>query len=364
MNLCLIGNGIPCLILANILANKNIKISIFDEVESNKKFETRTLGITKKNINYLKKEKINLENNAWFINSIKIFNESINDKEILNFGPVNDKLFSIIKYNKLNNLLKKNLKKKKSIKFIKKKKLTFYNSILNKKNNFDLIINFDGKNKISKELFFRKQIKNYDSIAYTTLINHQKCDNRVAHQIFTKFGPIAFLPCSNNETSIVFSMFRQSKNIKEDDILKLIKKYNKKYLIKSFSKIEKFNLKSLLLKNYHNNNILCFGDNIHKIHPLAGQGLNMTIRDIGILSELIDKKKELGLSLDKSIFKDFENKTKHYNYLFASGIDFIYEFFKIDNKLNNNYSNKIFTFLENNTLFKKYSINFADKGLI
>ena len=121
MNLCLIGNGIPCLILANILANKNIKISIFDEVESNKKFETRTLGITKKNINYLKKEKINLENDAWFINSIKIFNESINDKEILNFGPVDEKLFSVIKYNKFNSILKKNLKKKKLIKFIKKK---------------------------------------------------------------------------------------------------------------------------------------------------------------------------------------------------------------------------------------------------
>ena len=66
-------------------------------------------------------------------------------------------------------------------------------------------------------------------------------------------------------------MFKKNKNIKEEEILRLIKKYNKKYLINSFSRIEKFNLKSLLLKNYHNNNILCFGDNIHKIHPLAGQ---------------------------------------------------------------------------------------------
>ena len=31
MNICLIGHGIPCLILANVLTNKNIKISIFDE---------------------------------------------------------------------------------------------------------------------------------------------------------------------------------------------------------------------------------------------------------------------------------------------------------------------------------------------
>jgi len=364
MNICLIGHGIPCLILANVLTNKNIKISIFDEGNYKKNFETRTLGIAKKNIDFLKKESISLENNAWFINNIKIFNESQNNKEILNFGPVDGKLFSIIKYTKFINLLKKNIKKKKLVHFINKNKTTFYNSIMNNKNEFDLIVNFNENNKISKELFFRKQYKNYNSLAYTTLINHQKCDNRIAYQVFTKFGPIAFLPCSNKQTSIVFSIFKQNKNFKEDEILELIKKYNKRYLIKSFSKLEKFSLKGSVLKNYYNKNILCFGDNIHKIHPLAGQGLNMTIRDIKILSELIDKKIDLGLCLDNSVLKDFENKTKHYNYLFFSSINFIYEFFKFDSKIDNNYSNKIFNLLENNTLFKKYSMNFADKGLI
>ena len=52
------------------------------------------------------------------------------------------------------------------------------------------------------------------------------------------------------------------------------------------------------------------------------------------------------------------------DYLFFNGINFIYEFFKFDGKLENNYSNKIFNLLENNTFFKKYSMNFADRGLI
>ena len=82
------------------------------------------------------------------------------------------------------------------------------------------------------------------------------------------------------------------------------------------------------------------------------------------MSEIIDKKIDLGLCLDQSILKEFENKTKHYNYLFVSSINFIYEFFKFDSRTNNNYSNKIFGLLEKNSLFKKYSINFADKGLI
>ena len=58
-----------------------------------------------------------------------------------------------------------------------------------------------------------------------------------------------------------------------------------------------------------------------------------------------------------------ENRTKHLNYLYVNSIDFINEFFKLDNKFKNTYSKKLFNFLDNNTLFKKYSIILADKGL-
>ena len=78
--------------------------------------------------------------------------------------------------------------------------------------------------------------------------------------------------------------------------------------INSFSKFEKFNLKFSTLRNYYYNNTLCFGDNLHKIHPMAGQGFNMTLRDIKIFSSLIDCKLDLGLPLDTSILKDFENE--------------------------------------------------------
>ena len=363
MNICLIGYSIPSLLLANILADKNIKISIFAESKLNKKFSSRTLGITKKNIEFLKKKEINIENISWSINNIKIFNKSDNKNEILNFGSLENKLFSITKNQKFFYLLKKQSKKKK-IKIIKKNKSNFYNSIINNKNDFDIVINFNENNKISKELFFKRNNKNYNSVACTTLIKHQRCTNNIAYQVFTKFGPIAFLPCGNNETSIVYSIFNQNRDISDNEIFELIKKYNNKYLIKSFSKIEKSNLKGSTLKKYYHKNILCFGDNIHKIHPLAGQGLNMTIRDIKVLSELIDKKINLGLPLDSSLLKEFENKTKHINYLYTNSIDFIHEFFKFDNSFNNNHSEKIFKFLEKNSLFKKFSTKFADKGFI
>ena len=130
-----------------------------------------------------------------------------------------------------------------------------------------------------------------------------------------------------------------------------------------FGNIETFELKFKLLRKYYYKNILSFGDLLHKIHPLAGQGFNMTIRDIKILSSLIDEKIELGLELDESLFYDFQKKTKHLNYIFGVGIDFIYEFFKIDNKINNLLSNSIFSVFGKNKLLKKYANLIADKGI-
>ena len=46
----------------------------------------------------------------------------------------------------------------------------------------------------------------YNSRAFTTIIKHDKITNNTALQIFTREGPLAFLPISNNETSIVFSL--------------------------------------------------------------------------------------------------------------------------------------------------------------
>ena len=148
------------------------------------------------------------------------------------------------------------------------------------------------------------------------------------------------------------------------EILKLIKFYNYKYEIINFSKLEKFNLFFSLSRNYFYRNILAFGDVIHRVHPLAGQGFNITLRDIKVLSELIQKRIDLGLPLDSSIFEEFENRTKHLNYIFTSSIDLIYEFFKFDNKINNNISKGLFKFMSNNKSLNKFFTRQANKGLV
>jgi len=111
------------------------------------------------------------------------------------------------------------------------------------------------------------------------------------------------------------------------EIKNLINRYNKNYEIKNLGKLEKFELNFSVSRNYYYNNLMAFGDSLHKIHPLAGQGFNMILRDINILSKIIQDRIDLGLQIDHSIYEVFERKTKHFNFIFSSGNDFIYEFF-------------------------------------
>ena len=102
---------------------------------------------------------------------------------------------------------------------------------------------------------------------------------------------------------------------------------------------------------------------MHKIHPLAGQGFNMTLRDIKILNKLIDERINCGLELNQSLLVDFKNKIQNFNFIFATGINLINEFFIFDSKLNSVISKNLFKLLNKNKTLKEYSTMFADKGI-
>ena len=218
----------------------------------------------------------------------------------------------------------------------------------------DLIINSEQNNPITKKYFQKKIEKNYKSLASTAIIDHKKVENKIAKQIFTKNGPLAFLPLSNNQTSVVFSN-NSTKLIDKISLLKIINKYDHNYKIDKISEVESFSIKFLVLRNYVFKNILSFGDLIHKVHPLAGQGFNMTIRDIKSLSNILDENIKLGIDDGEIIAQKFQEKNKHLNYIYGLGIDALNSFFKIDNKLKNNLSETIFKILKNNKFLNKYA---------
>ena len=170
------------------------------------------------------------------------------------------------------------------------------------------------------------------------------------------------MPISNKETSIVYSIEDSKKNLNVD-VESLIKKYNFKLKIKKIEKIKKFKLSYFHLRSYYYKNFLAFGDLLHKIHPLAGQGYNMTVRDVKILIKIINNRIDLGLPLDSSVNNEFEKKTKHKNFLFSNGIDFIYEYFNLEKNTNNNILSKSINLIGKNSYINKMFTKIADKGV-
>ena len=351
MNVCILGDGLTSLSLAKALVNLEINVDVISYKKNNKLDKTRTIGLSRSNIDFFNKNIINIDKLLWKIKKITIFNDNSKNDELINFDNNKKYLFATIKNKEFYNLLYSNLIKSKTFNF--KKKL-----ILSK---YDLIINCDPKNIITKKFFFKNIKKDYKSFAYTTIIEHKKLiDNDTAIQIFTKKGPLAFLPLSNTKTSIVYSYKGKEMN----KIFELINFYNKKYSIKKFNEYRTFELRSSNLRNYYYRNILAFGDLLHRIHPLAGQGFNMSVRDIKELLEIVRFKINHGLSLDSSVCMDFEKNTKHKNYIFSNSVDFLYEFFNFERKIKSNILSKTIKFLGKQKSTNKIFTELADNGLV
>ena len=356
MRVCILGNNLSSLTLAKALVNLKIHVDILFSKKSYLLNQTRTIGISKSNLEFFNKNIINIKKIIWEIKKIEIYSDNMKRQRLINFENKNDHLFSIVKNYKLQLILDKKLKKNKYFKIINPKKN------INYKEDYDIVFNTDYNNVVTKKYFNKKIEKKYNSIAYTTVLSHDKISNKVATQIFTKNGPLAFLPISDYETSIVYSINSHIKRINQ--ISSLIKSYNLKYDLKKINKIEFFELKRLNLRSYYHKNILAFGDLLHRIHPLAGQGFNMTIRDIKTLVKIIQKKINLGLPIDSSINKEFEKNQKHKNYIFSTGIDVIHEFFNLERKTQNDFLSRSIQIINKNTKFNKILTKIADRGII
>ena len=356
MKICILGDSITSLTLAKAFINKGIHVDIFFNQKNKNQDKTRTIGISKSNIQFFNKEILNIEKFLWNIDKIEINSESLFNKKILEFQNNNKRLFSIIRNFELYNHLLSNIKNSQYLRINHKKNS---DSILKKK--YKLIINCDLKNELTKKYFYKKLSKDYNSYAYTAIMKHKEiAHNNAAVQIFTKNGPLAFLPISSTNTSLVYSFTgRKDLNFKKE-----VKKFNNKYQIMKIGELKKVKLSSINLRNYYYKNILAFGDLLHKIHPLAGQGFNMSIRDIKELVQIVQFRIDHGLELDQSICKEFEKKRKHKNYIFSNGIDVIYEFFKLESNIQSKTFSKIIKTLGNNTMINKTFSKLADEGIL
>ena len=374
--ICIIGDGLAGLTTAIILSKEDIKIDLYCNKKNFFFLDNRTTAISESNYQYIKNSlKLNDQNFFWPCKNINLFYE---DKKkivnFLNFDEKNKNLMYIFQNRDLKKKYDKIISTTKNIKIIKKN-IEEINSKhgfvrLAKKNIFyDLIIlSTGGRSKLYAPIDEDRSIeKNYEEVGLTTTIKHNAKIENVS-QFFLKEGPLAILPLQKKVFSTVWSISTKflsvnKKNIKKilnDKLINLLKIKS----IKNISNIKSFPINLNLKTKYFKKNVLILGDGLHTVHPMAGQGFNLVLRDIKKLKELMSKNLRLGLLIqDSFILKDFYNSRKPENNLFGFGINMTNIFFK-DNKyfhpLKKGILNNIYKF----SFIKKISQSISNKGFM
>ena len=370
--ICIVGDGLTGLTTAFILSRLNLKIDLVaPNFEKNPK-DKRTTALSRSNYDFLlkflgdKSAKL-----FWPSNKINLYHEiSGVSKNFMSFEDEGKNLMYVIDNNKLKFLLKKKIKKSKNITILKKKtkKIDLNSSgILFGKNKiiYDSIFLCTGKgSNMVNDLIGKRYVQNdTQQIALTTVVKHN-LKNLNPSQYFFKEGPLAVLPVSKNSFSLVWSLNRKF-NLK--NINNLVRQKLKIILgaekIFNFSRIDFFPISLKLSVSYTKKNILILGEGSYSVHPIAGQGYNLILRDIKTLNKEIKNLLSIGMQLkDSQIFNNFVSLRKPENFLFGIGIDFINKFFS-DNKIAAPVKNLILRDINKFKFLKDLSLNLSNKGI-
>ncbi|XP_023244187.1 ubiquinone biosynthesis monooxygenase COQ6, mitochondrial-like isoform X2 [Centruroides sculpturatus] len=193
-----------------------------------------------------------------------------------------------------------------------------------------LLIGADGVNSFVRNAMNIKYIKwNYNQRAIVaTLKLSEPCENNVAWQRFLSTGPVALLPLTDTHSSLVWSATspmahklmktsdeefvnelnmklwdESEKNRTVESVLSFVNgamstfcpaKGNLRQLPPSIAEVEEgsracFPLGFGHASEYAVPRIVLIGDAAHRIHPLAGQGVNLGFGDVRCLTEVLSE---------------------------------------------------------------------------
>ena len=158
-----------------------------------------------------------------------------------------------------------------------------------------LLVAADGANSaIRKQFNMALSFKDYDHHALVATVKTKEPHANTARQVFLPTGPLAFLPLSDANThSIVWST---SPNHCDELLAMDDTTFNKAVmaaidgqcgLCEVQSKRAAFPLKMRYAQQWVSGKVVLMGDAAHTIHPLAGLGMNLGLKDAAYLIELL-----------------------------------------------------------------------------
>ena len=164
-----------------------------------------------------------------------------------------------------------------------------------------LLVAADGNNsQVMQLLNIGSSRKYYDQTALITNITPGKKHDNVAYERFTETGPLAFLPMADNRCSVVWTLSpEQADYLYALDEAGFLAQLQQRFGFRlgQFKKIGTRQIYPLFLQSatqMTRGRVALIGNAAHSVHPVAGQGFNLALRDVALLSELIVDNRRAG----------------------------------------------------------------------
>ena len=190
-----------------------------------------------------------------------------------------------------------------------------------------LCVAADGRQSALRERAgIRTTAWDYAQVGIVCTVAHDLPHNGVAQERFLPAGPFAILPMTGNRSSLVWTERRDLAPamlaLDETGFDAEIARRFGDYLgaVRAIGPRWSYPLSLHLAERYVDNRLVLIGDAAHGIHPIAGQGLNLGLRDVAALAEVLVESARLGLDLGQADVLDRYQRWRRFDTVMLAGV--------------------------------------------
>lgn len=207
-----------------------------------------------------------------------------------------------------------------------------------------LVVGADGRNSLVRRTARINVTEwTYDQAAIVVAIAHARPHRGIAEEKFLAGGPFAVLPLPDGgdggpRSFVVWTepaaRIKDLMKLSDGDFAgELSRRLGDRLgAAHPVGPRQTFPLALTLAESYMAHRLALIGDAAHAIHPIAGQGLNLGIRDAAALAEVIVDARRLGIDFGmKTVLLDYQRWRRFDDTCLAAATDLLNRFFAIDN---------------------------------
>jgi len=204
-----------------------------------------------------------------------------------------------------------------------------------------LLVGCDGRNSpTATRAGITRTGRDYGQTALVCAVAHERPHGGTAHQLFLPSGPLAILPLPGNRCSIVWSETTERATAlaqaSDADFLTALRPAFGSFLGEIALAGDRYAwpLRLSLASTFIAPRLALVGDAAHGIHPIAGQGLNLGLRDVAALAEVLTDARRRGEDFASApVLERYQRWRRFDTTAMALGTDMVNRLFSNDNPL-------------------------------